>query len=73
MQHEVFVGEKAVPFEDGSTLGIQIICKKDAGNFTGVIPYALAVTLEIAEEINLPIYQEVKNRLITPIAVEQSV
>jgi hypothetical protein len=73
LQHEVFVGEKAVPFEDGSTLGIQIICKKDAGNFTGVIPYALAVTLEIAEEINLPIYQEVKNRLITPIAVEQSV
>jgi hypothetical protein len=50
-----------------------VICKKDAGNFTGVIPYAIAVTLEIAEEVNLPIYQEVKNRLITPIAVEQSV
>lgn len=73
LQHEVFVGERAVPFEDESSLGIQVICKKDAGNFTGVIPYAIAVTLEIAEEVNLPIYQEVKNRLITPIAVEQSV
>lgn len=73
LQHEVFVGEKAVPFEDESSLGIKVICKKDASDFTGAIPYALAVTLEIAEEVNLPIYQEVKNRLITPIAVEQSV
>ncbi|ATS10992.1 hypothetical protein CS543_09300 [Porphyromonas gingivalis] len=73
LQHEIFVGEQAVPFEDGSCLGIQVICKKDAVDFTNVIPYALAVTLEVAEEVNLPIYQEVKSRLITPIAVEQSV
>jgi hypothetical protein len=73
LQHEVFVGEKAIPFEDDSSLGIQVICKKDAADFKGVIPYALAVTLEVADEIGLPIYQEVRNRLITPIAVDQPI
>jgi hypothetical protein len=73
LQHEVFVGEKAIPFEDDSSLGIQVICKKDAADFKGVIPYALAVTLEVADEIGLPIYQEVRNRLVTPIAVDQPI
>ena len=73
LQHEVFVGENAIPFEDGSSLGIQVICRKDACNFAVVIPYALAVTLEVADEIGLPIYQEVRNRLITPITVDQPI
>jgi hypothetical protein len=73
LQHEVFVGENATPFEDGSNLGIRVICKKDASAFNIAIPYALAATLEVANEIDLPIYQEVRNRLITPIIVEQPV
>lgn len=73
LQHEVFVGKDAVPFESNSDLKIRVSCKKDAKSFTEPIPYALAVTLEVAEEINLPIYQEVRSRLMNPIVVEQSI
>lgn len=73
LQHEVFIGENAAPFEDGRNLGIQVICKKDASPFDGAIPYAIAVTLEVAEDVELPIYQEVRNRLLIPVPVEQTI
>lgn len=73
LQHEVFIGRNATPFEDGSNLGIRVICKKDAADFTGAIPYALAVTLEVAEEVGLPIYQEIKDRISIPVPIGQRV
>lgn len=73
LQHEVFIGESAIPFEDGCNLGIRVICKKDAITFDGTIPYAIAVTLEVAEDVELPIYEEVRNRLLIPIPVEQAI
>ncbi len=73
LQHEVFIGENAIPFEDGRNLGIRVICKKDAAAFDGAIPYAIAVTLEVAKDVGLPIYQEVRNRLLIPIPVEQPI
>ncbi len=73
LQHEVFVGENAIPFENNSSLGIKVTCKKDARDFDENIIYALVVTLEVAEEIDIPIYQEIKDQLVTPIIVEQPV
>lgn len=73
LQHEVFIGSSAIPYEDGQTIDIKVICKQDAIPFQETIPYAIAVSLEVAEEARLPIYQEVKNRIITPIVVEQPI
>ncbi|WP_042372513.1 S8 family peptidase [Bacteroides neonati] len=72
LQHEVFVGQNAVAFEDDGNIAIQVTCKKDAISFDYLIPYSIAVTLEVAEEIDIPIYQEVRDKLLTPVIVEQS-
>lgn len=73
LQHEVFVGQKAVAFEDDGAISIRVVCKKDAVDFNYSIPYSLAVSLEVAEEINIPVYQEVREKLLTPIIIEQNI
>lgn len=63
VQHEVLEGENAVAFTDGSFLEIKINCRADAGNLLDTVPYGVVVTLEVKEEVNLPIYQEVRERI----------
>jgi hypothetical protein len=56
-------GEKAAAFIDGDNLEIQVNCRADAGVLEDMVPYALATTLEVAEEINIDIYSEVSVRV----------
>ena len=63
LQHEVLEGDAAVPFQDGDDIVIKVNCRADAGSIEEPVNYALAVTLEVAEGIDLPIYQEIRDRL----------
>lgn len=63
VQHEVLESEKAMDFQDGERISIKVNCRADAGEIPEPIRYGLAVTLEVAEGINIPIYQEVRDRL----------
>jgi len=63
VQHEVLVGERAVDFQDGDAIVIKVNCRADAGDISKPIRYGLAVTLEVAEGVDIPIYQEVRDRL----------
>jgi len=63
VQHEVCEGARAVDFQDGDSITIKVSCRADAGDIPEPIRYGLAVTLEVAEGIGVPIYQEVKDRL----------
>ena len=63
VQHEVLESAKAVDFQDGDGIAIKVNCRADAGDIPEPIRYALAVTLEVAEGIDIPVYQEVRNRL----------
>ena len=63
VQHEIFEGDKAVAFQDGEDIAIKVNCRADAGKITDSIRYGLTVTLEVAEGIDIPIYQEVRDRL----------
>ena len=67
VQHEILEGHQATPFEDGDNIVIKVNCRADAGKITDPIRYGLAATLEIAETIDLPIYQEVRDRLAVPV------
>ena len=74
VQHQVFQGETAVPFEDGENLVIKVNCREDAGTIQEPIRFGLAVTLEVLEGIHIPmfpipIYQEVRERLAVRIPV----
>jgi hypothetical protein len=73
LQHEIFEGATAAAFIDGDTISIKVNCNKDANSFSESIPYAILVSLEIAEGLNLPIYQEIKERISIPVPVGQHV
>jgi len=71
VQHEVVEGSKQIaPFQDGDSILLHIACKKDATAHLDVaIPYGLAVTLEVAEGVQIPIYQQLRTRLQQQVAV----
>lgn len=63
LQHEVLVGDEAGVFVDGDNLEIQVSCRADAGELDDEVPYALVTTLEVAEGIGVPIYDEIRARV----------
>jgi hypothetical protein len=63
LQHEIFEGDDAVAFIDGASMRIKVNCRADAGSLPVRVPYALVVTLEAAEELRVPVYQEVAERI----------
>lgn len=71
VQHEVVEGsEQITAYQDGDSILLHVTCKKDAtANLDHTIPYGLAVTLEVAEGIEIPIYQQLRARLKPQVAV----
>ncbi|WP_420845256.1 S8 family peptidase [Longimicrobium terrae] len=69
LQHEVFDGAQATGFVDGDELKIQVNCAAEAGRLDVPVPYAIAVTLEVAPEVQIPIYQEIRDRIRARVAV----
>lgn len=63
IQHEVLEGERASAFIEGDNLEIKVNCTADAGALEDNVPYALATTLEVKEEIGIPLYEEVRVRI----------
>jgi hypothetical protein len=63
VQHEILEGDKAVAFVDGDSLEILVSCRADAGSLEDAVPYALVVTVEVAPEIDINIYNEVRVRV----------
>ena len=60
LQHEVLEGSAAAAFGQGDALEIQVSCRADAGTLEERVPYALVTTLEVAANLVLDIYDEVR-------------
>ena len=60
LQHEILEGERAGGFVQDENLEIQVSCRADAGTLEDEVPYALAITLEVAEALDVDIYDEVR-------------
>lgn len=69
VQHEVLVGERAVPYAPGSAIELVVSCRADAGALESQVPYALLATVEVPPQANLPVYEEVRQALRVPVAV----
>ncbi len=69
VQHEIFEGEQASSFSDGDQFCIQVNCRAEAGELVDTIPYAIATTLEVAPAVALPVYQEIRERILQRIGV----
>ena len=72
VQHEVVEGTRPIAaYQDGDSIRLYIICKSDATESLDVaIPYGLAVTLEVAEDTQIPIYEQLRTRLQPQVAVD---
>lgn len=69
VQHEVWEGERATTFPDGAFITVQVNCREDGGALAGAVPYALVVSLEVAEGIDVPVYEQVRDRVRVPVQV----
>jgi hypothetical protein len=69
LQHEIFEGDEAVAYMDGTNVRVKVNCRADAGLLIEPVPYALAVTLETAESLRVPVYAEVAERVRVETAV----
>jgi len=72
LQHEVLEGERAAPFVDGDHVEIHVTCRPDAGKLEDAIPYALAMTLEVAPEMGIEIYEEIRARIHAQVEIAET-
>ena len=71
VQHEVFEGQRAEPFIDGDVIEIKVNCREDAGKIQNPVSYGLAVSLEVAEGVNIAVYNEIRTRIAPAIQIQQ--
>ena len=38
-------------------------CRADAKALSGEVPYRLAVSLQVAEDVDIPIYREIRDKI----------
>jgi hypothetical protein len=63
VQHEIFDGDDAFAFVDGDVLKFKVNCTAEAGKLDAPVRFALCVSLEVAEGVAYPIYQEISQRV----------
>ena len=75
VQHEVFEGSEAVDYRDGDDLFVKVSCRNDAGEILEPVRFGLVVTLEVAENVLLPIpiYEEVRDRIAVRVRADVGV
>ena len=69
VQHEIFEGETAATISGEDFLHIKVNCRKDARKISSPIRYGLIVSLEVAEGVDLPIYNEIRTRIAPAVEV----
>lgn len=74
VQHEVLEGGKQISvYQDGDHIILNVTCKADAtAHLDEKIPYGLAVTLEVEEGVDIPIYSQIRDRIRPQVAVGTS-
>lgn len=73
LQHEILEGDsRAINIPLDGYLEIPVTCVAEAGSLDERVPYALAVTLEVAQGVNTKIYNEVRERIAQRVVVRSS-
>ncbi len=73
VQHQVFESVSAVPIGPDDSIETVVACVEQAGGLSGErVPYALAVSLEVAPELGVDVHAEVAARVKAAVAVPVS-
>ncbi|MFD0930688.1 S8 family peptidase [Methylophilus glucosoxydans] len=71
LQHEICVGNQALAFVDGDDVAFTVNCTNETVTlFEEPIEFAICVTLEVAQDINVQLYNEVRDRIRPRVPVE---
>lgn len=72
VQHEILEGDSLISvFEEDGHILLHVACKADATEMLDdSIPYGVAVTLEVAEGVDIPIYQQIRDRIRSQVAID---
>ncbi len=70
VQHEIFEGTKVATGAGDGFVEVQVNCRAVAGDLNGAVPYALAMTLEVAPALEIEIYEQVKARVQAQVQVQ---
>lgn len=75
VQHEVLEGSRQISsYEEDGHILIHVTCKADATEtLDHAIPYGLAVTLEVAEGVGIPIYEQISSMIKVQVAIRAPV
>jgi len=63
VEHRVFKSRSKVSLSGNEDIFIKITCREDAGTLDDPIRYALAVTIENLTNVDLPVYEQVRDRI----------
>jgi hypothetical protein len=69
IQHEIFEGERAVVIAETGTMKVKVNCRADAASLTETVRYGLIVSIEVAEELRVPVYEEIATRIRPAVSV----
>ena len=69
VQHEVLEGTNASVFGVTDSAEVRVNCRADAGGRVRPVPYGLAISLEVAPGVDLPICQEVRERIVQAVRI----
>lgn len=70
VHHEIWEGQKATPFGEADELALQVNCREHAVGLEQPVPYALLLTLEVAPDLGVEVYQEVRAKIAPRVRVE---
>lgn len=65
--HERRHGERAAVFIDDGHVLLRVSCRAAAGDLPDEIPYAMAVSFEVAIESGIQVYDQIRARLAVPV------
>ena len=67
--HHRWEGKDATNFVDGGNLVLDVTCSPAAGELDEAIKYAVVATLEVGQQVAVPVYDRVRARLRGAVAV----
>lgn len=70
VQHEILEGNDAVAFVDGNRFECKVNCAADAGELVGKVRFAICISLEVAADSGIPVYQEIRDRIRPPVFIQ---
>jgi len=70
VQHEIFENDNTVVWDENDAVQIKVNCRGDANdNFDGSIPYALMVSFEIKNAVDIDVYAKISQRISSKVSV----